>query len=172
MIASKGIGGHHRIRTATDEWLTPPEIVRALGPFDLDPCSPIHRPWDTALRHYSILDNGLAKTWAGRVWLNPPYGSQTGIWLRKLALHGNGIALVFARTETDFFYRWGWECADAMLFLRGRLHFYSVEGVRAKANAGGPSVLIAYGPANVAALGQSGLEGRMVDLQRCAGGVA
>lgn len=23
-----------------DEWLTPPEIVEALGPFDLDPCSP------------------------------------------------------------------------------------------------------------------------------------
>lgn len=34
-------GGH-------DEWLTPPEILLALGPFDLDPCAPIVRPWETA----------------------------------------------------------------------------------------------------------------------------
>ena len=31
-----------------DEWLTPPEIIQALGHFDLDPCSPIDRPWPTA----------------------------------------------------------------------------------------------------------------------------
>lgn len=29
-------GGH-------DEWLTPPEILRALGAFDLDPCAPVMR---------------------------------------------------------------------------------------------------------------------------------
>jgi hypothetical protein len=38
-------GGH-------DEWLTPPEIVKALGTFDLDPCAPAVRPWDTAKRHF------------------------------------------------------------------------------------------------------------------------
>jgi hypothetical protein len=44
MIAGQGIGGHHRpYRGQTDEWLTPPEIIAALGQFDLDPCSPINR---------------------------------------------------------------------------------------------------------------------------------
>lgn len=161
---NRGIGGHHRAKGVTDEWLTPPEIVRALGPFDLDPCSPVDRPWDTAARHYTINDNGLWLPWSGRVWLNPPYGNQTGIWLRKLADHGDGIALIFARTETAFFHSWGWECADAMLFLRGRINFYSVAGIRSDKNAGGPSVLIAYGERNVAALESCGIPGAFVRL--------
>lgn len=37
-----------------DEWLTPPKIIDKLGEFDLDPCSPIFRPWDTANKHYTI----------------------------------------------------------------------------------------------------------------------
>ena len=47
-----------------DEWLTPPAIIAALGPFDLDPCSPIHRPWDTAKRHFTRLDDGLSMPWS------------------------------------------------------------------------------------------------------------
>lgn len=93
------------IRTAgKEDWLTPPEILRALGTFDLDPCSPTDRPWDTAKIHYTKIDDGLAKPWHGRVWLNPPYGNKTKSWLSRLALHGNGIALVFARTETKSFF--------------------------------------------------------------------
>lgn len=34
------LSSHQSARMKNDEWLTPPEIVRALGPFDLDPCSP------------------------------------------------------------------------------------------------------------------------------------
>lgn len=49
-------GGH-------DEWLTPPEILRALGEFDLDPCAPVVRPWETAARHYTVADDGLALPW-------------------------------------------------------------------------------------------------------------
>lgn len=49
-----------------DEWLTPPEITRALGSFDLDPCSPINRPWPTAEKHLTILDDGLSREWFGR----------------------------------------------------------------------------------------------------------
>ena len=63
-------------KTGKDEWLTPPPILQALGEFDLDPCSPINRPWDTANNHLTINDNGLSQTWGGistRVWCNPPY---------------------------------------------------------------------------------------------------
>lgn len=161
-----GIGSHTRPhRGQSDEWLTPPEVLAALGPFDLDPCAPVNRPWETAGRHYTVGDNGLWQEWAGRVWLNPPYGPETGRWLERLATHGNGIALIFARTETEMFHRWGWERADAMLFLRGRLHFHRVGGERAKANAGGPSVLIAYGSANAAALRVCGLAGKFIGLR-------
>lgn len=153
---------------ANDEWLTPPEILGALGAFDLDPCAPIQRPWAMAKEHYTILDNGLMLPWSGRVWMNPPYGLEASDWLAKLAAHGNGLALIFARTETEMFRRYVWEKADAVFFFYGRLYFYDTEGKKAKANAGAPSCLVAYGGKNVEAIERSGLNGKMV-LLRMAG---
>ena len=160
-----GIGGHQSAAMKNDEWLTPPELHAKLGAFDLDPCSPINRPWPTAQTHYTINDNGLQQPWLGRVWMNPPYGKEAAAWLDRLADHGNGIALIFARTETDMFFRHVWEKADAVLFLRGRLHFHYVTGERAKANAGAPSCLIAYGEENASILNDCGLSGQMVNLK-------
>lgn len=164
-VITRGIGGHHRaFRGKTDEWLTPPEIVEAMGPFELDPCSPVNRPWPTATRHYTIEDDGLSKPWEGRVWLNPPYGPETDRWLKRLAEHGNGIALIFARTETAMFFEHVWSKADSLLFIQGRLHFHYVDGTRAKANAGGPSVLIAYGDGNANMLETGRVKGKVVRL--------
>ena len=95
-----GMSDHTNPVMLNGEWLTPPYIVEALGEFDLDPCSPINRPWDTATRHYDEWDDGLNKPWWGRVWCNPPYGREAEMWLKKLAGHGNGIALIFARTAS------------------------------------------------------------------------
>ena len=47
-----GMSDHTNPVMLNDEWLTPPYIIEALGRFDLDPCSPINRPWDTATIHY------------------------------------------------------------------------------------------------------------------------
>lgn len=159
-----GVGGHQSARMRSDEWLTPPFVLDALGSFDLDPCSPVSRPWKTARKHYTIEDNGLNQVWQGRVWLNPPYGQQTEEWMRRLAGHGNGVALIFARTETAIFFPWVWARADAVLFLKGRLHFHNVKGERAKANAGGPSVLVAYGLNNARTLRDCGLPGACLRL--------
>ena len=152
------IGFAHDRTTGKEDWLTPPEILRALGRFDLDPCSPIGRPWDTASMHYTMHDNGLMKPWHGRVWLNPPYGSETVRWMQRLANHGNGIALIFARTETRCFFPWVWEHAAGLLWLKGRLCFYTKEGNRG-GTAGAPSVLIAYGQENADCLKACGLAG-------------
>lgn len=157
-----GIGTHQSARMMKDEWLTPPEILTALGPFDLDPCAPITRPWEMATAHYTIEDAGLMQPWFGRVWLNPPYGSQTGVWLGKLAAHGNGIALIFARTETEMFFSQVWHKASALLFLAGRLYFHHVDGTKAAANSGAPSVLIAYGSENARRLKTAGLRGAYI----------
>lgn len=162
-----GMSGHQRTIGATDEWLTPPSLLKALGEFDLDPCSPIERPWETAARHLTIEDDGLSTEWGGahvRAWLNPPYGQETGRWLAKLARHGNGIALIFARTETEMFFKWGWERADAMLFLRGRISFHKIDGT-IRGNAGAPSVLIAYGSANAECLRTCGVAGQFIQLK-------
>ena len=74
-----GISAPHGPVSQKDEWLTPPELIHSLGVFDLDPCAPFNRPWNTAKRHYTILDDGLKKKVIGRVWCNPPY-SNVDVW--------------------------------------------------------------------------------------------
>ena len=168
-----GMGGHHAPRkTRTDEWLTPPAVLAALGEFDLDPCAPIARPWPTARHHYTIIENGLIQRWFGRVWLNPPYLRHViGRWLARMAEHRRGIALIFARTETAAFHRYVWPEASALLFLRGRLDFCTVDGQVGRrpdgsdANSGAPSVLCAYGHRDAEVLAFCGLDGAFVPLR-------
>ena len=144
-------------------WLTPPEILSSLGPFDLDPCAaPSPRPWPTAVRHIELPEDGLVAEWHGRVWCNPPFGRHTEAWLERMAAHGNGIALVFARTETAMFQRHVWPHAAAVLFLAKRPHFHRPDGSRATGNSGGPICLIAYGKNNADALRASSLQGAVL----------
>lgn len=162
----KGIGGHHRaFQGDTDDWLTPPDILSAIGHFDLDPCCPEVMPWKTADRMIQLPESGLLADWRGRVFCNPPYGPQTGEWLERLAHHGDGIALIFARTETAMFFKHVWNKAHAILFLEGRLHFYRPDGQRAKHNSGGPSCLVAYGHDNAEKLQEAMIKGHFVRLR-------
>jgi len=138
-------GDQHKSIPKSVDWITPPEIIRALGPFDLDPCASLPQPWPCARRQYTIEDDGLSQSWNGRVWLNPPYWREAWKWMRRLALHRNGIALLIARTETSAWFPWVWDYADAVLFIKGRLTFFQPDGTKPSGNAGAPSALIAYG---------------------------
>lgn len=142
------LSSHQSAKMKNDEWLTPPSILAPLGEFDLDPCAPIVRPWDTAKHHYTIKDDGLSKPWVGRVWCNPPFGRQATKWLKRMAQHENGIALIPARTETAMFYETVWNAATGVLFIKGRPHFHYVCGKRAPFNSGAPIALVAYGQMN------------------------
>jgi len=167
-----GMSSHQSARMGTDERLTPPYILEALQkvtcynvsqyhPFDLDPCAPVVRPWPMATNHYTIADGGLRKPWEGRVWLNPPYGKETGKWLHKLAEHGWGTALIFARTDTHFFHNLVFGKARAILFIERRLHFHYVDGSRAAGNSGAPSCLVAYGLTDAIILQSCGIKGHL-----------
>ena len=141
-----GVGGHERpFRGESDDWLTPPHILQALLKFDLYPCASLQQKTKTATRQFTINDDGLSKFWKGRVWLNPPYGDQTKRWLAKLSQHGNGIALVYARTETKMFFEHVWGSANGIFFFKGRLTF-GKQGHNFDGQAGAPSVLISYAP--------------------------
>lgn len=156
------MGSHHSARAETTTWLTPPHIIEALGHFDLDPCG--HPNAHTADRRIILPEDGLASEWHGRVWLNPPYGNEAWVWLDRLATHGRGVALIFARTETAGFVEQVWKRASGVLFLHGRLHFHYPNGERAKANAGAPSCLVAYGDTCAELLQQCSLPGTFVRL--------
>jgi len=161
-----GMGSHQSHKMLNDEWLTPPELLKKLGHFDLDPCAPIKRPWDMADHHYTREDDGLIQKWFGRVWLNPPYGRETVKWMKLMCKHKNGLALIFARTETKLFFETVWDHADALLFIKGRIYFHHVDGTKANANAGAPSVLVAYGQENVEFLRTCGVPGAFFRLIR------
>lgn len=159
------MGSHQSQKSIKQEWLTPKFITDELGVFDLDPCSPVDRPWDTALRHYTIEDDGLDQPWIGYVWCNPPY-DDADKWLEKLSDHGDGIALIFARTETEMFVRQVWEKADAVLFIYSRLFFHHVDGTRAKSNSGAPSVLVSYGEYATNRLKECNIKGKFIQLKK------
>jgi hypothetical protein len=162
----RGIGSHHATEGEFDTWLTPRAIVEALGPFDLDPCAaPSPRPWPTAKRHIELPEDGLAADWEGRVFLNPPYGAVIKAWMQKMSEHRNGIAITFARTETDFWQRYVFPFASGILFIRGRINFRFPDGTDPNKNAGGPSALIAYSTADARILKGSGIAGYFVSGQ-------
>lgn len=138
----------------TNTWLTPLTLIRALGEFDLDPCAFPGHP--TAKSTITLPNDGLKIAWSGRVWLNPPYGKEQQAWISKLQLHGNGIALIFARLET----KWIQPFLEKGFFqIEGRLSFLN-EKFETDSNAGVGSILIPFGRKNIGAILASDLEGR------------
>lgn len=113
------------------EWYTPREVIErvvaVLGAIDLDPCSNGNgEPRVPATTHYTEADDGLAREWVGRVYMNPPYGLGIGAWVDKLAEEfeagrvTEAIALVPSRTDTSW---WAHLPAPIVCFVTGRLTF-------------------------------------------------
>lgn len=139
-------------RTARKEWLTPPALLAALGPFDLDPCAAVGQPFDTAAHMLTVEDRGDLAIWRGRVWLNPPFGPTLPMWVERMARHGNGVMLMPLRsTSTKWFHACVWNRASAILFCRGRISFWNVDGTEG-AQAPHDSMLVTYGATNARAL--------------------
>lgn len=157
-----------RDANTTDIWLTPLYILKALGEFCLDPCAASNRPWPTAKNHFTKEDDGLSRPWVGRVWCNPPYGRQPPIWLKRLYEHGDGIALIAARTSNLWFHELVFEVADGILFFKGRLRFFNEFGQPGDDTAPFPSCLVAYGARNAAVLKEVAaggiLDGHYIEL--------
>ncbi len=132
LVISMTSSGVH-FSSDTSEWCTPTElvakVVEVLGEIDLDPCADSkHRV--PAKAHYTQKQNGLSRGWAGKVYMNPPYGRELPDWIEKLrheySARGvtEAIALVPARTDTEWF--------NALrdfprCFIRGRLKFSESE---------------------------------------------
>ena len=191
---------HESTYNESKEWYTPRTVFDALSvEFDLDPCSPGKDivPWVPAKKHYTVENNGMMAHWEGKIFMNPPYGSDTPEWLDHLSSVGNGIALVFARPDTIWFQKYV-PLADAICFIKGRISFVpqnkakeyiegtfdpqnyfiiNKKGKRVKQSPGAASMLIAYGKymANVlykCGLGMTLSVGRNVEMFRTGKGFA
>ena len=151
-----------------NEWYTPREIIRSLGEFDLDPAtsSEAYRLNRSAMNYYTTEEDGLKQSWKGRVWLNPPYSFPlVRDFLKRMAEHGNGIALVFSKIESKWFHDIVLDNADAVKFLYERVRFHKPDGAPGLQPRNG-SMLIAYGEENVRILLNNKLKGKFLYLNR------
>ena len=151
----------------TADHYTPPEIieltVKTLGGIDLDPCSNSRRrPVIPAREHYTRAENGLSLPWRGRVYMNPPYGRDIILWIKKLLSEyeagrvSAAIALVPARVDTTWFsllYEY------PVVFIGGRLRFKTALG-DSQGSAPFPSAIVYLGPDIGSFIGEFGTIGR------------
>ena len=127
---------HVSNNSGCNEWYTPQkyvELVRdVLGVIELDPasCEYANRTVK-AEKYFSLDDDGLTKEWRGRVWMNPPYGSETiAAFIDKFVDEYNigniteGIVLVNNATETGWFRNLA-SVANSIVFPQGRIRYES-----------------------------------------------
>lgn len=170
MSKSDGFGHELPYKGKTNDWITPKWIIQAFNNlktgdahfptasteavgsskvgnmyFDLDPCASMTQPHPCAANQYTIVENGLLQRWVGMVYCNPPYGRHVGAWVKRMAEHGEGIMLIFARVETEVWQSEIFPTADGFLFPRRRVNFLKSDGTESKSSAGAPSAFVAWG---------------------------
>jgi site-specific DNA-methyltransferase (adenine-specific) len=132
----------------TDDWCSPRVIMDAValvfeGGVDLDPCASTseHNLVDAKVK-FAIDEghDGLALDWSEvksqldlerpmNVYVNCPYGRAIAEWLERLdactrgsGYEAHGIALLSARTDTDWFHTYV-QRAAAVCYVQGRLKY-------------------------------------------------
>lgn len=130
---------HVSNNSGENEWYTPVQFIDAardvMGGIDLDPASnDVSNAWIQASTFYTKDDNGLAKDWSGRVWMNPPYAQPLiqQFCEKVVASYVDGsvpeaIVLVNNATETRSFQFMAVECT-AICFPKGRIRYLDESG--------------------------------------------
>jgi len=125
--------------TGENEWYTPAKYIEAakavMGDIDVDPASSkIANQTIKAKKYYTIKDNGLIKSWEGRVWMNPPYAqplivkfSETFTRKYKSGEIKEACILINNATETAWL-QMMLEISDVICFIKGRIKFIDIEG--------------------------------------------
>jgi phage N-6-adenine-methyltransferase len=131
--------------SSSDEWETPQEFfnaVNAVYRFDLDVCATHANA--KCERHFTKEEDGLSQSWRGVCWMNPPYGREISLWVKKAyeSSLGTGtvvVCLLPARTDTAWWHDYVIARAESIRFIRGRLRFSG------KGPAPFPSALVVFG---------------------------
>jgi phage N-6-adenine-methyltransferase len=134
------------------EWWTPAWLWQAvkqvMGGIDLDPCSNSREnPSVPATTLYTREDDGLARAWFGRVYLNPPWGRGIEKWVCKM-VHSyeigsvtQAVLAVPASTETRWFAPlWNY----LICFAQGRCFFIDGKTGAVPENGGPTPVAYVY----------------------------
>ena len=108
-------------------WETPQDLFNKLNNefnFETDVCA---LSINTKCSNYYTPDiDGLSQEWKGSCWMNPPYGKEIGLWIKKAyeeSLKGSIIVcLIPARTDTKYWHDYCMRATE-IRFIRGRLKF-------------------------------------------------
>lgn len=133
-----------------EDWETPQDFYDRLN-------AKYHFEWDLAAsddnakcdNYFTRDDNSLEQDWeglSGNLFLNPPYGRELKLWVKKAATTGlkdkqNLVMLIPSRTDTSYWHDYIFNHAE-IKFLRGRLKF-QVDGVSGD-SAPFPSAVVIY----------------------------
>lgn len=143
---------HVAQNSGENEWYTPADYIElarhVMGGIDTDPASSeVANATVKATKFYTADDDGRHKTWAGNVWMNPPYAQpliaefaeavaskiESGEIEQACVLVNNG-------TETEWFQRM-LSVASAVCFPRSRIRFIDPNGNPSGAPLQGQAVL-------------------------------
>ena len=112
----------------TEEWATPQYVFDELNAefdFQLDVCATEgNRKCE---RYYDKPTNGLIQEWSPyRCFMNPPYGKEIEMWMRKAYDESKRgatvVCLVHARTDTKWWHKYAMKASE-IRFIKGRLRF-------------------------------------------------
>ena len=130
---------HVAHNSGNNEWYTPAEYIEAaravMGGIDTDPasCEQANRTV-RAGTFYTAEQDGLAREWTGRVWLNPPYSQPLCDRFCKAVADRydagrieQAVVLVNNATDTAYFQRM-LDSASAVCFPKGRIKFPDPDG--------------------------------------------
>jgi hypothetical protein len=156
------LGSHQTTIGKSQVHITPKYFIDRLGPFGLDPAAALPRFYNCAEVNWH--EGGLERGWPKHllVWLNPPFDRYVvSEFIERLERHGNGVALLHARTEAGWFEPI-WRSASGILFLADRIKFFRPDGTEQPANSGAPPVLVSFGDEALTRLQRCGIAGYLV----------
>lgn len=127
----------------SEDWETPQDFFDKLNEkygFELDVCATSAN--SKCDKYFTKEQDGLKQEWEGVCWMNPPYGRQIKLWMKKAyesSLQGAiVVCLVPSRTDTAWWHDYAMK--GDITFLRGRLKFSG-----SKNSAPFPSAVVVFG---------------------------
>lgn len=126
-------------------WETPQDLFNKLNEefhFDLDVCATLETT--KCPNFFSPEVDGLKQSWNGfTCWMNPPYGTEIGKWLKKAHEESNRhgitvVCLIPSRTDTSYWHHHVMQAKEIRV-IKGRVRF-----VGAKENAPFPCAIVVF----------------------------
>ena len=148
----EAVRAHVANNSGNNEWYTPAKYIdlarEVMGGIDCDPAtSEIANQTVKAKTIFTAEDDGLAQTWRGRVWMNPPYAQplMSDFAEAVSAKFESGeieqaCILVNNATETQWFQRMV-SVANAVCFPKSRIKFLDSQGGKPGAPLQGQAII-------------------------------